>query len=114
MSTDPVVLAAIPMFIIHMLPPGLLEFEMSVALLAEVVISALYVVLPQGFVALEVEIAVIAVPVRVGVFLMLLEGTIVRKPSFTPVTVRHDCGGLKETGVGTCTRVGRRYELGFM
>ena len=55
-------LAAIPVFIIHMLPPGLLEFEVSVALLAEVVILALYVVLPQGFMALEVEIALIAVP----------------------------------------------------
>jgi hypothetical protein len=37
-STDPIVLPAIPVFETHMLPPGLLEFEMPVALLAVVVI----------------------------------------------------------------------------
>jgi hypothetical protein len=37
-STDPIVLPAIPVFGVHMLPPGLLVVEMLVALLAVVVI----------------------------------------------------------------------------
>ena len=92
--TDSIVLLAIPVFVVHMLPSGLLEFEMPIALLAEVVISVLYVVLLQSVIALEVkvEIAVVAGPMRVGIFLMLLEGTVVYKPSFTPVTVCHDRG----------------------
>ena len=68
-STDPIVLAAIPVHDVHMLPPGLLEFKMAIALLAEVVILVMYVV--------------------------LLEGVIVHKPSFTSVTVCHDCEGRK-------------------
>ena len=95
-STDPIVVPAIPVFIIHMLPPGLLEVEMPIALLAVVVISVLYVVLPQCVIALKVEVAVVAGPMRIGILLMLLESTILPKPSFAPVTVCHDCRVEKE------------------
>jgi hypothetical protein len=61
-STNPIVLSAIPMFIIHMLPPQLLKVEMSIALLAVVVILALCVVLPQCVIAFKVEVTVIASP----------------------------------------------------
>ena len=100
-------LPAIPVLVIHMLPPGLIEIEMPIALLAEMVILALYVVLLQSLIALKVEITVITGPVRVGIFHMLLEGAIVRKPSITPVTVCHDCGSPKKKGVGSCVEVGR-------
>lgn len=55
-------LSAIPMFVIHMVPPRLLKVEMSIALLAVVVILALFVVLPQCVITLKVEVAVIASP----------------------------------------------------
>ena len=42
---------AIPVFVIHVLLPGLLEVEMPIALPAVVVILALYVVLPPITVA---------------------------------------------------------------
>ncbi len=85
---------------VHMSPSRLFKIEMPIALFAIVVILALYVVLSQCIIALkveiaQVEIAVTAYPMRVGVLLMLLEGTIVRKPSVTPITVRHESGGRK-------------------
>ncbi|KAH8990424.1 hypothetical protein EDB86DRAFT_2939310 [Lactarius hatsudake] len=67
---------------------------MPIALLAVVVILALYVVLPQCVMAPKVEVAVVAGPMRLGIF-MLLEGTVVWKPPFTPIAVCHDCGGQK-------------------
>ena len=103
-STDPIVVPAIPVFVLHMLPPGLLEVEMPIAILAVVVISVLYVVLPQYVIALKVEVAVVAGPVRIGILLMLLESAIMPKPSFATVTVCHDFGVEKKEKCGSMRR----------
>lgn len=113
--TDPIVLPTVPVFGVHMSPPGLLGLEILIALLAIVVIGVLYIVLPQIIITPKVEIAVVAGPMKFGI-LVLLEGTIVRKPTFALVTVcNHDCGELKKGSVGSCAtvgfRVGRHQEL---
>ena len=77
-STDLIVLPAIPVPVIHMLPPFLFISEEPIALLAVGVILASYVMLLQGDVALEVEVTVAATagPMRARRILMLFEGII--------------------------------------
>ena len=56
--TNLIMLSAIPLFVIHMLRPGILKVEMSIALLGIVVILALHIVLRQCVIDLEVVGAV--------------------------------------------------------
>lgn len=81
-----------------------LKFEIAIMAgpivgILHIVIWAQYVVLPQSLIALEVDIAIVAGPMRVGTLHVLLEGTEVHKPSFTAVTVSHNCGSPIAKGV---------------
>jgi hypothetical protein len=69
--------AAIPVLCFHVLNPRPLEFEMTIAFFAVMVIATLHVVFLLCVEALKVDDAIIANPVGIGVVFMLLQGSFV-------------------------------------